>query len=63
MGSGHIPRAASMSSKVLTSPNHRISLVKYPTNNRVAINVTGTKYDIGKPATLYVVVLDSLTVM
>ena len=48
MASGHVPRAATTSSKVHTLPNHRISSVKYPSSNRVAINVNGTKYDISK---------------
>ena len=48
MACGHVPRAATMSSRVHTLPNHRITSVKYPSSNRVAINVNGTKYDISK---------------
>jgi len=52
MASGHVPRATTAprsSGRVHTSSNHRIgSVIKYPSSNRVAINVNGTKYEIGK---------------
>ena len=45
MASGQIPRATTTSSR---QPSHRIGSVKYPSSNRVAINLNGTKYDISK---------------